>query len=92
VLTFSLLGTALEFPGTLKGSLGLCRADLTQLASLTNLAGGLAGDPLVNLLVSTLDLQYLGFQWGIKKKKYSAEYGMTRAVQKHPFRNRPLIF
>ena len=68
------------------------RADLTSLARLTNLAGGLLGDPLVNLLVSPLGLHYLSCQWASVRKKYSAECGMTRAVQKHSFRNLPLIF
>jgi len=68
------------------------RADLTSLARLTNLAGGLLGDPLVNLLVSPLGLHYLSCQWASVRKKNSAECGMTRAVQKHSFRNLPLIF
>ena len=55
------------------------------LAAMTKLAGGLVSHPLVNLLGGQLKLDYLLFVWEFSTKKYRAELGMTRAIQKHPF-------
>jgi len=52
---------------------------------MTKLAGGLVSHPLVNLLGGQLKLDYLLFVWEFSTKKYRAELGMTRAIQKHPF-------
>ena len=52
---------------------------------MTKLAGGLVSHPLVNLLGGQLKLDYLLFVWEFSTKKYRAEFGMTRAIQKHPF-------
>jgi len=61
------------------------RVSLTHLAAMTKLAGGLVSHPLVNLLGGQLKLDYLIFVWEFSTKKYRAELGMTRAIQKHPF-------
>ena len=65
--------------------MGWGRVSLTHLAAMTKLAGGLVSHPLVNLLGGQLKLDYLLFVWEFSTKKYRAELGMTRAIQKHPF-------